>query len=135
MGFPHNSSLIAMGFPHSLVSKESTCSAGDLSSVYQADKESACQARNTGVTSGSGRSPGEGIGYPLQYSWASLVAQLIKNLPAKQETQVQPLGQEDPLEKEMVTHSSILAWEISWTEESGGLQSMRLQRSQTQFRD
>ena len=70
---------------------------------------------------GSGRSPGEGIGYPLQYSWASLVAQLVKNPPAKQETQVQPLGQEDPLEEEMATHSSILAWEISQTEESGGL--------------
>ena len=70
---------------------------------------------------GSGRSPGEGIGYPLQYSWASLVAQLVKNPPAKQETQVQPLGQEDPLEEEMATHSSILAWEISRTEESGGL--------------
>ena len=100
-----------MGFPHSSVGKESTCSAGDLSSI-----------------SGLGRSPGEGIGYPLQYSWASLVAQLVKNLLAKQETQVRPLVQEDPLEKEMETHSSILAWEISWTEESGGLQSMEFSR-------
>ena len=49
------------------------------------------------------------------------MAQLVKNPPAKQETQVQPLGQEDPLEEEMATHSSILAWEISQTEESGGL--------------
>ena len=49
------------------------------------------------------------------------MAQLVKNPPAKQETQVQPLGQEDPLEEEMATHSSILAWEISRTEESGGL--------------
>ena len=51
-----------------------------------------------------------------------------KNLPAMQETQVKSLGQEDPLEKEMATHSSILAWEIAWTEEPGGLQSMGLQR-------
>ena len=51
---------------------------------------------------------------------ASLVAQMVKNLPAMQETRVQSLGQEDPLEKEMATHSSILAWEISWTEEPGG---------------
>ena len=49
---------------------------------------------------------------------------MVKNLPAMQESQVQPLGQEDPLEKEMATHSSILAWEMSWTEEAGGLQSM-----------
>ena len=58
---------------------------------------------------------------------ASLVAQLVKNLPAVQETWIQSLGWEDPLEKEMVTHSSILAWKISWTEEPGGLQSMGLQ--------
>ena len=59
---------------------------------------------------------------------ASLVAQLVKNLPAMQETQVQSLGHEDPLEKGMVTHSSILAWRIPWTEEPGRLQSMRSQR-------
>ena len=58
----------------------------------------------------------------------SLVAQLGKNLPAMQETQVQFLGWEDPLEKEMATHSSILAWEMLWTEQPGGLQSMELQR-------
>ena len=57
-------------------------------------------------------------------SWASLVAQSVKNPPAMQETRVQFLGQEDPLEKEMATHSSILAWEIPWTEEPGRLQSM-----------
>ena len=51
-----------------------------------------------------------------------------KNLPAMQETQVQSLDQENPLEKEMATHSSILAWRIPWTEEPGGLQSMGLQR-------
>ena len=59
---------------------------------------------------------------------ASLVAQSVKNLPAVQETQVRSLGWEDPLEKEMATHSSILAWKISWTEEPGGLQSMGSQR-------
>ena len=58
----------------------------------------------------------------------SLVAQSVKNLPAVQETWVQSLGWEDPLKKEMATHSSILAWKISWTEESGGLQSMGSQR-------
>ena len=58
---------------------------------------------------------------------ASLLAQLVKKLPAVQETWVQSLGREDPLEKEMATHSSILAWEIPWTEEPGGLQSMGLQ--------
>ena len=57
-----------------------------------------------------------------------MVAQLVKNLPAKQETQVQCLGWEDPLEKEMATHPSILAWRILWTEEPGGLQNMGLQR-------
>ena len=59
---------------------------------------------------------------------ASLVAQTIHNLPAMQDTQVRPLGQEDPLEKEMATHSSIFAWEIPWTEEPGGLQSVESQR-------
>ena len=59
---------------------------------------------------------------------ASLVAKLIKNLPAMQETQVQSLGHEDPLEKGMVTHSSILAWRIPGTEEPGRLQSMGSQR-------
>ena len=59
---------------------------------------------------------------------ASPVAQSVKNLPAVQETQVRSLGWEDPLEKEMATHSNILAWKISWTEEPGGLQSMGSQR-------
>ena len=56
--------------------------------------------------------------------WASQMAQMVKNLPAMQETWVQSLGLEDALEKEMATHSSILAWEIPWTEEPGGLQFM-----------
>ena len=58
---------------------------------------------------------------------ASLVAQMVKNLPAMQKTQVQSLGQEDPLQKGIATHSSILAWRIPWTEEPGGLQSIGLQ--------
>ena len=64
----------------------------------------------------------------LKFFWASLVAQLVKNLPAVQGTQVQSLGWEDSLEKEMATHSSILAWKIPWTKEPGGLQSMGLLR-------
>ena len=56
------------------------------------------------------------------------VAQTVKNLPTMQETWVQSLDQEDPLEKEMATHSSILDWKIPWTEETGGLQSLRLKR-------
>ena len=81
-----------MGFLDSSVGKESVCNAGDPGSI-----------------AGSGRSPGEGIGYPLQYSWASLVAQLVKNLPAMWETWVRSLGWEDPLEKGRATNSSILA--------------------------
>ena len=68
-------------------------------------------------------------GAGLVVGWASLVAQRIKRLPAMQETQVRSLGWEDPLEKEMATHSSILGWRISWTEEPGGLQSMGSQES------
>ena len=85
-------------FPHSSVGKESASNAGE-----------------PGLIPGSGRSPGEGIGYPLQYSWASLVAQLVKNLPVMRETWVQSLGWEDTLEKGKATQSSILAWRIPWT--------------------
>ena len=87
-----------MGFPASLAGKESACNAG-----------------NPGSIPGSGRSPEEGISYPLQYSWASLVAQLVKNPPAMQETWVRSLGWEDPLEKGKATCSSILAWRIPWS--------------------
>ena len=86
------------GFPHSSVGKESTCNAGD-----------------PGLIPGSGRSAGEWIGYPLQCSWASLMAQLIKNLPTMEETWVRSLSWEDPLEKGKATHSSILAWRIPRT--------------------
>ena len=78
-------------------------------------KASACDARDPSLIPGSGRSAGEGIGYPLQYSWASLVAQPVKNLPAMQETWFRSLGWENPLEKEKATHFSILAWRIPWT--------------------
>ena len=90
--------MFYLGFPDSSVGKESACNSG-----------------NPSLIPGSGRSAGEGIGYPLQYSWASLVAQLVKNPPAMQETWVQSLGWEDPLEKGKATHSSILAWRIPRT--------------------
>ena len=88
---------IYLGFPDSSVGKESVCNAGDPGSIP-----------------GLERSAGEGIGYPLQYSWASLVAQLVKNPPTMRETWVQSLGWEDPLEKGKATHFSILAWRIPW---------------------
>ena len=81
-----------MGFPDSSVGKESACNAEDPSSIL-----------------GLGRSAGEGIGYPLQYSWASLVAQLVKNPSAMLGTWVRSLGWEDPLEKGKATHYRILA--------------------------
>ena len=87
------------GFPDSSVGKESACNTGDPSSTPE-----------------SARSAGEGIGYSLQYSWASLVAQLVKNPPAIWETWVQSLSWEDPLEKGQATHCSILGlslW-LSW---------------------
>ena len=89
-------------------------------------KESACNAGDPGSIPGSGKSPKEGIGYPLQYSWASLVAQMVKNLLAMWETWVRSLGWENPLQKGTATHSSILAWRIPWAEETGRLQSMGL---------
>ena len=93
-----------------------------------AGKESACNAGDTGSIPRLERSPGEGIGYSLHYSWVSLIAQLVKNPPAMQETLVRFLGWKDPLEEGMATHSSVLAWRIPWTEESGRLQSMGSQR-------
>ena len=83
------------GFPGISGGKESTCIAGDPSSIP-----------------GSRRPPGAGIGYPLQYSWASLVAQMVENLPVMWKTWVRFLGWEDPLEEGMAIHSSVLAWRI-----------------------
>ena len=80
-----------------------------------AGKESACNAGDPGSIPGLGRSAGEGIGYPLQYSWASLVAQMVKNPPAVQETWVLSLSWEDPVEKETYSHSTIMARRIPWT--------------------
>ena len=85
-------------FPDSSVVKEYTCNAGEPGSIP-----------------GSGRSAGEGIGCPLQNSWASLVAQTIKNLPVVQETWVPFLSWEGPQKNEMATCPSILAWRIPWT--------------------
>ena len=86
------------GFPGGSAGKESACNAGDPSSIP-----------------GLGRSAGEGIGYPLQYSWAYLVAQLVKNLPAMRDTWVWSLDWENPLEKGKATHSGILTWRIPRT--------------------
>ena len=169
--------IYVKGFPDSPVGKESACNAGD-----------------PGLIPGLGTTTGKGIAYPLQHSWASLVAQLVKNqlavqetwvqslgwedplekgkatysskgwripwtvglqrvghdlatftftfpgglvvkMPAMQEIKIQSLSQEDPLEKEMATYSSILAWEIQLTEEPGGLQSMGSQENQIGLSD
>ena len=105
-----------MGFPHGSAVKDSACNAGDL-----------------GSTPGLGRSPGEGVRYPCQYSWASLVAQLVKNPPATWETSVRSLGWEDPLKMGTATHSSILAWRIPWTVQSMGSQRVGHNRATTTF--
>ena len=94
-----------LGFPGSSAGKKSACNAGDPGSISEL-----------------GRSLGEGVGYPLQSSWASLVVKLAKNLPAMRETWVRSLGSEHPLEKGKATHSSILAWRIPWTVYSIGSQ-------------
>ena len=106
--FLHLLRQIYWGFPHSSVCKESTCNAG-----------------NPSLIPGLGRSTGEGIGYPLQYSWASPVAQLVKNPAAMWDTWVWSLDWEDSLEKGKRTHSSILAWRIPWTVYSMGSQRVR----------
>ena len=77
-------------------------------------KEPACNAGDPGLIPGWGRPTGEGIGYPLQYSWTSSTALLVKNLPAMWENWVRPLGWGNPLEKGKATHSSTLAWRIPW---------------------
>ena len=88
-------------------------------------KEPTYNAGDPGLIPGLGRCPGEGTDYPLQYSWAFLVAQLVKNLPAMQEIWVQSLGWEDSLEKGKATHSSILAWRILWSVQSIVMQRIR----------
>ena len=98
-----------------------------------AGEESTCNARDPGSISGSGRCPGGGIGYPLQYSWASLVAQTVKNPPAIRETWVQSLGEEDPLEEGMATHSRILAWRISMDRGAWRATVHGIAKSQTQL--
>ena len=93
-------------------------SPGEWKSWWLNGKESAYSAgdiRHVGLIPGSGRSSGGEYDNPFQYSWASLVAQLVKNPPAMRETWVRSLDGKDPLEKGMATHSSILAWRIPWT--------------------
>ena len=80
-----------------------------------AGKKSAYNAGDPGLIPGLGRCAGEGLDYPLQYSWASLVACLVKNPPAMRETWVQSLDWEDILEEDMAIHSNILTWRIPWT--------------------
>ena len=106
-----------MGFPDGSVGKESACNSGDPGSIP-----------------GLGRSAGERIGYLLQYSWASLVAQLVKNPPAMRETWVRPLGWEDPVKKGKATHSSILAWRIPRNVVCGVAESNRSERNLHLFR-
>ena len=91
---------------------------------HSAGKESAYNAGDPCLIPASERSPGEGIGYPLQYSWISLVAQMVKNLPTVQQTWVWSLGWKDPLEKGTATHSNILARRIPWAEETGRLHTV-----------
>ena len=103
-----------MGFPGSSAGKESAWNAGDHGSIP-----------------GSVRSPRDGIGYPLQYSWASLVTQTVKNPPAMRETWLRSLGWEDPLEEGMATHSSILAWRVPMNREAWWAIVHRVAKSQT----
>ena len=99
--------------------------------VVQLVKNSACNAGDPGSITGLGRSPGERIGYPLQYSWASLVAQLVKNPPVMWETWVQSLGWDYPLEEGMATHSSVLAWRIPMEKEAWQATVHRVTKSRT----
>ena len=112
-----------------------------IQSCSSACKESASNTGDPGSLSWSGRFPGEEIGYPLQYSWASLVAQMVKNLPTMLETWVQSLVWAEALEKRMATHSSIFTWEVPRTEEPGRYSPRSLagtapgvQKSWTQWR-
>ena len=108
---------------------------GMCSPDSSAGKESTCNAGNLGSISGSGRSPGEEIGYPLQYSWAFLMAQTVKNLPAMWETWVWSLGWEDPLMEVMATDSSILAWWIPMGRGAWRATVHGVSKSQTRLND
>ena len=105
---PTSSAAHLLQLPQSLCHSQHLC-------VCCSPKESTFRAGDPGSIPGSGRSAGEEIGYPLQYPWAPLVVQLIKNLPAMQETWVRSLGWEEPLAEGKATHSSILDWRIPWT--------------------
>ena len=107
-----------MGFPGSSAGKESACNEGDPGSIP-----------------GSGRSPEEGMGCALQYAWAFLVAQTVKNPPAVQETWVRSLGWEDLLEESMATHSSILAWRIPMDKGAWRATVYGVAKSQTRLSD
>ena len=111
-------SQIKLGSPGSSVGREFSCIARDPSSIPRSE-----------------RSSGEGIGYPLQYSWASLVAQMVKNSPAMRETWVQSLGWEDTLEEGMATHSSILAWRNHMGRGAWQATVCRVTKSRTQLID
>ena len=141
-----------LGFPAGSDGKESACSAGDPGSIPGLGR---CPGEGNGNTLQyplPGKFQGGGVWWAIlhgvtesqtqsdftfflslsfSYNRASLVAQRLKRLPAMWETWVRSLGREDPLEKEMVTHSSILAWRIPWTEELGGLQSTGLKELDT----
>ena len=108
----------SQGFPGSSAGIESTCSAGDPGSIP-----------------GPGSSPGEGIGYPLQDSFAFLVAQMVKNLPAMCKTWVRSLGWEHPLEKGMATNSSIVAWRIPMDSRAWQATIHGVAKNQTQLSD
>ena len=99
----------------SSVNNQSTRNLGASFPSSSADKESICNAVDPGLIPGSERSSGEGIGYPLKYSWVSVVSQLVKNPPAIWEAYFPSLGWEDSLKKGKATHSSILAWRIPST--------------------
>ena len=115
-----------VGWHHRLNGHEFEQTPGDKGS---AGKESACDAGDPGSVPGLGRSPGEGIGYPLQYTWASLVAQMVKNLPAMRETWVWSLvGEDSPGGGHEQPTLVFLPGESPWTEEPGGLQSTGFQR-------
>ena len=110
---PHCKILFYKAIKHYIISRYILLVRASL--IAQLVKKSTCNAGDPSSVPGSGRSAGGGIGYPLQYSWASLVAQLVKNPPAMRETWVQSLGWEYPLEKGKAIHSSTLAWRIPWT--------------------